>query len=44
VRKYDGCPWSERLEGHNRVSHMMSLGTADTSALNALIGFYHTVR
>ncbi len=43
-RKYEDCPWSERIEGHNQVSQMMSLGTADTSVLNALIGFYHTVR
>lgn len=42
--KYDGCPWLERLQGHNQVSQMMSLGTSDTSALNALIRFYHTVR
>jgi acetyl esterase/lipase len=43
-RKYDGCPWSEHLDGHNRVSHVMSLGTADTSVLNSFIRFYHTVR
>ena len=43
-RKYDGCPWTDHLEGHNHVSHIMSLGTADTSALNAFIRFYHTVR
>lgn len=43
-RKYTGCPWTDRLEGHNHVSHIMSLGTADTSALNAFIRFYHTVR
>jgi triacylglycerol lipase len=43
-RKYDGCPWTDRLEGHNHVSHVMSLGTADTSVLNSFIRFYHTVR
>ena len=43
-RKYEGCPWTDRLEGHNHVSHIMSLGTADTSVLNAFIRFYHTVR
>ncbi len=43
-RKYEGCPWTDRLESHNQVSHLMSLGTADTSALNAFIRFYHTVR
>jgi len=43
-RKYAGCPWTDDLAGHNHVSHIMSLGTADTSALNAFIRFYHTVR
>ncbi|MBN1237066.1 MAG: carboxylesterase family protein [Gammaproteobacteria bacterium] len=43
-RKYDGCPWTDQLEGHNHVSHVMSLGTADTDAMNSLIRFYHTVR
>lgn len=43
-RKYEECPWMEQLQGHNHVSHIMSLGTADTSAMNPLIGFYHTVR
>jgi arylformamidase len=43
-RKYDDCPWTEMIAGHNAVSHVMSLGTADTSALNAFIRFYHTVR
>jgi triacylglycerol lipase len=43
-RKYDGCPWTDHLEGHNHVSHIMSLGTADTSVLNPFIRFYHTVR
>ena len=43
-RKYAGCPWNEQLLGHNHVSHVMSLGTADTLAMNALIRFYHTVR
>ena len=43
-RKYAGCPWTDHIEGHNQVSHMMSLGTADTSVLNSFIRFYHTVR
>jgi triacylglycerol lipase len=43
-RKYEGCPWTDHLAGHNHVSHVMSLGTADTSALNSFIRFYHTVR
>lgn len=43
-RKYDGCPWFEQIPGHNHVSHIMSLGTSDTSVLNSFIRFYHTVR
>jgi arylformamidase len=43
-RKYDGCPWSERIDGHNHVSHIMSLGTSDESAAMSMIRFYHTVR
>lgn len=43
-RKYDGCPWYQQLNGHNHLSQIFSLGTADTSALNAFIRFYHTVR
>lgn len=43
-RKYQGCPWTDQLEGHNHVSHVMSLGTADTSVLNSFMRFYHTVR
>lgn len=43
-RKYADCPTFERLQGHNHVSHIMSLGTSDTSVLSSLIRFYHTVR
>ena len=43
-RKYDGCPWYEQINGHNHVSQLMSLGTADTDVLNRFIRFYHTVR
>jgi acetyl esterase/lipase len=43
-RKYDGCPWYEQIAGHNHVSQMMSLGTADTDVMNRFIRFYHTVR
>jgi triacylglycerol lipase len=42
--KYEGCPGYEQIPGHNRVSHIMSLGTADTEAMNRFIRFYHTVR
>jgi triacylglycerol lipase len=43
-RKYSGCPFYEQINGHNHVSQLMSLGTADTDALNRFIRFYHTVR
>ena len=43
-RKYDGCPWYEQINGHNHVSQLMSLGTADTDVMNRFIRFYHTVR
>jgi hypothetical protein len=43
-RKYQDCPWLEQLQGHNHVSHVMSLGTPDDAVQNALIRFYHTVR
>ena len=42
--KYSDCPVSDVLPGHNHVSHVMSLGTADTSVINPFIRFYHTVR
>jgi triacylglycerol lipase len=43
-RKYSGCPWYEQIMGHNHVSQLMSLGTADTDVMNRFIRFYHTVR
>jgi triacylglycerol lipase len=43
-RKYSGCPWYEQIHGHNHVSALMSLGTADTDVMNRFIRFYHTVR
>lgn len=43
-RKYQDCPWLEQLHGHNHISHVLSLGTADMSVSNALVRFYHTVR
>lgn len=43
-RKYYGCPWYEQINGHNHVSQLMSLGTADTDVMNRFIRFYHTVR
>lgn len=43
-RKYQQCPFFETFPGHNHLSYLMSMGTADTYAMNALIEFYHTVR
>ena len=43
-RKYQDCPWYEQLYGHNHMSHILSFGTSDSSASNAFIRFYHTVR
>ena len=43
-RKYQDCPWLERLHGHNHISHVLSLGTADMSVANELVRFYHSVR
>lgn len=42
--KYGECPSFERFGGHNHLSYLMSMGTADTRAMNVFINFYHTVR
>lgn len=42
--KYRDCPRYEQLKGHNHMSGLFSFGTSDTTALNAFIRFYHTVR
>lgn len=42
--KYANCPHFEEFSGHNHLSYLLSMGTADTAAMNAFIGFYHTVR
>jgi hypothetical protein len=41
-RKYGKCHMSVELAGHNHVSHVMSLDTADTSALGFIHQFYHS--
>lgn len=41
---YRDCPSYEQLKGHNHMSGLFSFGTSDTTALNAFIRFYHTVR
>jgi triacylglycerol lipase len=43
-RKYEDCPMFAQLQGHNHVSHVMSLDSDDTEVVNVLISFYHTVR
>jgi triacylglycerol lipase len=42
-RKYEQCPAFTQLRGHNHASPIMSIDSADTSATNAIIGFYHSV-
>lgn len=42
-RKYGTCPMFVQLAGHNHVSHVMSIDSADTSVTNAIIRFYHSV-
>jgi acetyl esterase/lipase len=42
-RKYEQCPAFTQLRGHNHVSPIMSIDSADTSVTNAVIGFYHSV-
>jgi len=41
-RKAETCPTYVRLEGHNHVSHVMSLDSADLSTMNSLFRFYHS--
>jgi acetyl esterase/lipase len=42
-RKYGDCPMRVELAGHNHVSHVMSIGSADTSVTDTIIRFYHSV-
>jgi acetyl esterase/lipase len=41
-RKYGKCPAFVELRGHNHVSTVMSIDSADTSVTDQLIRFYHT--
>lgn len=41
---YGQCPSFSRFPGHNHLSYLMSMGTADTGPMNEFISFYHTVR
>lgn len=40
--KPDTCPTYVRLEGHNHVSHVMSMDSGDMSAMNTIPRFYHS--
>jgi triacylglycerol lipase len=42
--KYNGCPMFAQLYGFNHVSHIMSIGSEDNGAMNAIMRFYHSVR
>lgn len=41
-RKPQTCPTYVRLEGHNHVSHVMSLDSSDMSAMLPIMRFYHS--
>ena len=41
--KYQDCPMFTQFQGHNHVSHVMSIDTPDTQVTNALLMFYHRV-
>jgi acetyl esterase/lipase len=41
-RKYGKCPMLAELSGHNHVSAVMSLDTADTSPMGYIHQFYHS--
>jgi hypothetical protein len=42
-RKYRDCPMYAQFQGHNHVSHVMSIDSADTQVADALIRFYRSV-
>lgn len=41
-RNPETCPTYVRLEGHNHVSHVMSMDTGDMSAMTTIARFYHS--
>jgi triacylglycerol lipase len=41
-RKPETCPSYVRLEGHNHVSHVMSMDSTDMSAMTTIPRFYHS--
>jgi len=42
-RKYAHCPMFAQLQGFNHVSHVLSIGSADTTVTNTIMRFYHSV-
>ena len=42
-RKYADCPMFVQLQGHNHVSPVLSIGTADTTVAEVIMRFYHRV-
>jgi triacylglycerol lipase len=42
-RKYEDCPMFVQFQGHNHVSHVMSIDSADMEVANVIMRFYHTV-
>jgi len=42
-RKYAGCPTFVQWRGHNHLSPVLSIDTADTAVTDAIMRFYHRV-
>jgi arylformamidase len=42
-RKYAGCPMFVQWQGHNHVSPVLSIDTADTAVTDSIMRFYHRV-
>jgi triacylglycerol lipase len=42
-RKYADCPMFVQLQGFNHVSHVLSIGSADTTVTDTIMRFYHSV-
>lgn len=42
-RKYSDCPMFVQWQGHNRLSPVLSIDTADTAVTDAIMRFYHRV-
>jgi triacylglycerol lipase len=42
-RKYSDCPMFVQWQGHNRLSPLLSIDTADTAVTDGIMRFYHRV-